>query len=86
MTRVTAAKTGTTLLTRRRMTVRNRPDIIVTDHRSLYLLLPVTRAAKRWVAANLPDDAPRLGQSVAVEPRFVLPIVEGARADGLRVR
>jgi hypothetical protein len=66
--------------------MRNRADLNVSNHGSLFLLLPVTRRAKQWVNANLPEDAPRLGQAVAVEPRFVLPIVEGARADGLRVR
>ena len=66
--------------------MRNKTDFNVTDHGSLFLLLPVTPAAKRWVTDHLPDDAPRLGASVAVEPRFVAPIIEGILSDGLRVR
>ena len=62
------------------------PDFRVANHGSLFLLQPLTSAARAWCADNLPADATRFGQCVVVEPRFIRDIVAGALGDGMRVR
>lgn len=52
---------------------------------SVVLLTPHTRAARRWVRTNLPADALTLGRGIAVEPRYVAPILDGITTDGLTV-
>ena len=61
-------------------------DFQLTDHGSIWLLNPVTKAAQEWVADNIPDDAQRHGNAVAIEPRYVDNIVEGVSGAGLRVQ
>lgn len=60
-------------------------DFIVTHHGSIVLLHPHTPAAVRWIGEHLPEDAQTLGNAVAVEPRYITPIVDGIRDDGLLV-
>lgn len=60
-------------------------DIIVRDHGSIAILVPLTSAAADWMARHLnPDHQPWAG-GVAVEPRYLPPILSGAVADGLKV-
>ena len=64
-------------------------DFLVTGEGPLttvYLLRPLTDAAREWVAEHLPEDAQRLGNAIAVEHRYIRDIVDGARNDGLAVR
>lgn len=62
-------------------------DIRVTGGFSLYLLHPLTEAGKDWLEQHLDtSELVRWGSAVPVEPRFIEGIVEGAAADGLRVR
>ena len=58
-------------------------DFALVDHGSIAMLTPRTKAAREWIANNLPDDAPRMGNGVAIEPRYVLPILDGIDAEGL---
>jgi len=60
-------------------------DFHVTGGGTVYLLHPKTEAAKAWVAENIPDDAHGLGNSIAVEHRYIGDIVAGIAADGLEV-
>jgi hypothetical protein len=60
-------------------------DFSVRNHGSVILLYPKTDAAKEWISEHIPEDAQRWGLSVVVEPRYVMDILAGARADGLRV-
>lgn len=60
-------------------------DFEVQNHGSIFLLVPISLAALEWVEANIPDDAQRLGRSIAVEHRYIWDIVAGATADGLVV-
>lgn len=60
-------------------------DAIVSNHGSIFLLLPRSDAARAWVDEHIPDDALWFGNSLAIEARYVAPIVEGMREDGLRV-
>ena len=73
------------------MTTRkeNPADFLVTGEgpfTTVYLLHPLTDAAREWVAEHIPDDAQRLGNAIAVEHRYIRDIVDGARNDGLAVR
>lgn len=64
------------------------PDFNVTGEGSwttVYLLTPNTPAAREWVADNLPFERTTLGASIAVEHRYIAPIVEGIMNDGLTV-
>lgn len=58
-------------------------DVKVEHHGSLYLLRPVSEAGQQWLDENIEPDAQRLGNAVAVEPRYVWPIVDGMRNDGI---
>jgi hypothetical protein len=64
-------------------------DLLVTGEgpfTTVYLLHPLTDAAREWVAEHLPEDAQRLGNGTAIEHRFIQDIVDGARNDGLAIR
>jgi hypothetical protein len=63
-----------------------RIDFEISGGGTVYLLHPLTRAARAWVAEHLPDDATRWCGAIVVEPRYIGPIVQGAIADGLVVR
>lgn len=61
-------------------------DFCLYNGGSVVLLTPITGRAEEWAEANLPDDAPMMGGSVAIECRFVGPIIEGILNDGLTVK
>jgi hypothetical protein len=63
-----------------------QPDLKLTGHGTIYLLQPITLAARDWVAEHMPDDATWCCGAVAVEHRFIDDIVLGAIRDGLEVR
>jgi len=60
-------------------------DFTLTGHGSVYLLTPNTEAATEWLNDNLAGDLLRLGNSVAVEHRFVDHVMDGIESDGLTV-
>jgi hypothetical protein len=60
-------------------------DIRVENHGSIVLLHAVTPAAHTWLVEHTPDDAPWFGDALAVEPRYVGDILNGAREDGLEI-
>ena len=61
-------------------------DFQVQDHGSVVILQPLTEAASDWVDENLPTDVMTWGGGVAVEPRYIMPIIEGIEEDGLTVQ
>ena len=61
-------------------------DVQITDHGSIVLFQLNTLTARRWVAHNVPEDAPFFGDALAVEPRDVEALACGMAADGLEVR
>ena len=63
-----------------------QPDFKLSDQGTLFLLQPLTQAARAWVDEYLPEDAFWFGGSVVVEHRFIGDLVRGAIADGLEVR
>lgn len=60
-------------------------DFNFSDHGSVTLLVPISRAAHDWVDANLPLDALHWAGGIVVEPRFVVGILDGITNDGLTV-
>ena len=50
---------------------------------TVFLLVPNTEAANDWAEEHLPQDAQRLGRGIAVEHRYIFPILEGILRDGL---
>lgn len=61
-------------------------DLRVQDAGSVFLLHPASDAGQDWLDENLGgDEVQRLGNAVAVEHRYILDIVDGAKGDGLVV-
>jgi hypothetical protein len=52
---------------------------------SVALLIPRSDAGRAWIEENLPHDAPRMGKGVAVEARYLAPIIDGMLGDGLAI-
>ena len=62
------------------------PDAtLVYDLGSICLLRPVTDAAREWLDENVDPDAQWLGAAVAIELRYVAPIVDAMQDEGLVV-
>jgi hypothetical protein len=62
-----------------------RPDFRCENHGSTFLLFPCSESAQSWVEEHLPADAQWFGHAVAIECRFIWPILEGIQDDGLAV-
>jgi len=63
-----------------------RPDFVVENHGSIFLLQPLTPAANSWVNEHLHEDRMTFAGAVVVEHRYIADIVRGAIADGLAVK
>jgi len=61
------------------------PDFYVQDGGSIFLLQPLTEAARAWVSEHIPEDAQYFGSAVVVEHRYIGNIVAGIQNDGLTV-
>lgn len=62
-----------------------QPDLLFTNHGSVVTLQPLTDTGKEWVKDNIPLEDWQSSERIAVEPRYVANIVEGAQGDGLEV-
>jgi len=62
-----------------------RIDFEISGDGTVYLLHPLTGAARTWIAEHLPADTMRLG-AVAIEWRYIGEIASGAIDDGLVAR
>ncbi|HVA19764.1 MAG TPA: hypothetical protein VMU55_06305 [Solirubrobacteraceae bacterium] len=62
-------------------------DFRYSNHGSISLLEPVSEAAWHWVIERIAVEANQMwfGHSLVIEHRYVPPILEGIRADGLEV-
>jgi hypothetical protein len=61
-----------------------KTDFCVYNDGSIFLLTPLTAAAKEWVAEHLDhDEVQHWGPAVAVEPRYIVDIATFIRDDGL---
>jgi hypothetical protein len=47
---------------------------------------PLSQSARSWIEENLPSDAQWFGSAVAIEHRYIWPILEGIQNDGLAVK
>lgn len=64
-------------------------DFKLENHGSLFLLRPLSSAAKDWMGEHLPMDNPEIhfwGDAIVIEPRYIAPIVDGIIRDGLVLR
>ncbi len=62
-------------------------DISIANHGSIFLLHPLTDAARDWIEEHVSRDGFHPDwPTLVVEPRYVAGIVHGALEDGLRVR
>ncbi len=62
------------------------PDLLVSGGGTLFLLFATSPTGESWIEEHIPDDAQWFAGGVAVEHRYILDIITGAVADGLRVR
>jgi hypothetical protein len=63
------------------------PDILVENHGSIFLLRPVTCVGQSWLKENVIGEETQIfGNAIVCEPRYVIDIVLGARAEGVVVR
>ncbi|HXX13284.1 MAG TPA: hypothetical protein VEJ47_00125 [Candidatus Eremiobacteraceae bacterium] len=61
-------------------------DFAVHNHGSIILLEPLSVAAFQWIEDHLPEDRLTFGNSVCIEPRYLGPILEGIKDEGLVCR
>ena len=61
------------------------PDFLVRDEGTIMLLTPQNDAAHDWLRDNVSDTTTHWGGSIVVEPRYLMPILEGARAEGFTI-
>lgn len=60
-------------------------DFRVIGEGSVYLLLPMTDAANNWCDDHLPEDAPMMATSYAIEHRYIQDISAGILRDGMTI-
>lgn len=60
-------------------------DFQIVGGGSVYLLLPITGDARRWIDDNLGDDLLYLGNGVAIEHTYISQIADGILSDGLTI-
>jgi hypothetical protein len=64
-------------------------DFKLENHGCLFLLRPLSSAAKEWMNQNLPVDSSETqfwSEAIVIEPRYVDAIVDGIIGDGLVLR
>ena len=67
---------------------QRQPDFLLENHLSIYLLKPVSNAAKFWLEEHIGRDNgfQPYWPTVVIEPRYVTQIIEAIRADMLVCR
>ena len=69
----------------RRIQTKDRPDFEVINQGTICLLQPMTVAAREWLAENIHVESwQMMGDAVAIEPRYMAPILAGIDEEGLR--
>jgi len=74
--------------TRSESRLQPSPDFRAENYGSIFLLRPLTTAAREWVNEHIGQDNgyQPYWPTVVIEPRYVEPILTGLRNDGLTVR
>lgn len=60
-------------------------DFIITNHGSLVAVFPSSAAGQEWADEYLSSALRHVGAYV-VEPRYILPILDGIESDGLTIQ
>lgn len=60
-------------------------DYSVENHGSLFLIRANSTSAYQHLSEHVSDEAQWLGTALAVEPRYIVNLVEGLRAEGYEV-
>jgi hypothetical protein len=68
------------------MSMMEQPDVRVQDEGSLFILFPLTVAAREWIDGNLGETQTWGSEGVVVEPGYVLQIMRGMVRDGLTIK
>ena len=64
----------------------SNPDVLISDQGSLFLVTPMSEAARDWVSENVQLEGWQwMGISFAVEWRFAQDLISGMQGDGLEV-
>lgn len=64
--------------------MRNKADVSVSNHGTLFLFTPISERAKKWVEENVPLESWQwLGNGFSVEHRYAGNLAEGMKRDGL---
>lgn len=68
--------------------VQQGADFDLNNQGTIFLLLPLTEAAKTWLKENIPagPDVTYFGRSLVIEHRYVVDVVRGIQKDGLTVQ
>ncbi|HTY74946.1 MAG TPA: hypothetical protein VMD05_05195, partial [Candidatus Nanoarchaeia archaeon] len=64
---------------------QHTPDFVVKNEGSIFILRPVSTAAKDWANEHIPEDATHFGGGIVVEHRYIQDIIDGIKGDGLTV-
>jgi len=59
-------------------------DFEVINEGSIFLLRPVTEAARVWCDDCMPEDAPTFGKAYVIEHRYIRDFVESLVEDGYK--
>lgn len=62
-----------------------KPDLIVVDQGSIFLLRGATDAGEEWIVEHIPAEAQRWCGDIVVEHRYIGAIIDGAMNDGLEI-
>lgn len=68
------------------MSLMEKPDVRVQDEGSLFILHPLTVAAKDWIDENLGEYHEWGTHGVVVEPGYVLNVLQGMVRGGLIIK
>ncbi len=61
-------------------------DMQFSNHGSIWIMEPLSDAAREWVSEHIPEDAQAWGKNgIVIEHRYVYDIMVGATNDGLTV-
>jgi hypothetical protein len=61
------------------------PDFRVSGGGTVYLVRPTTDEARDHLAENVQDDAQWFGGALAVEHRYIAPLIDGLTSAGFSV-
>jgi hypothetical protein len=61
-------------------------DFAVHNEGSIFLLEPLSDDAQNWIEEHIPGDAQYFGNSVAIEHRYVIDVIDGIHADGYTIQ